>query len=79
MDLHSGYPFWAVKNGLLNLYPRLQNDLTCEVVVIGGGISGALIAHYLSEANIDTVVLEKREMRCIEAPNQPWFRISPKC
>ncbi len=62
MDLNSGYPFWAVKNGLLSTYPRLQNDLNCEVVVIGGGISGALIAHYLTEANIETVVLEKREI-----------------
>ncbi|KPL91927.1 NAD(P)/FAD-dependent oxidoreductase [Herpetosiphon geysericola] len=62
MDLNSGYPFWAVKSGLLSTYPRLENDLTCEVVVIGGGISGALIAHYLTEANIETVVLEKREI-----------------
>ena len=47
MDLKSGYPFWAIKNGLMHAFPPLQQDLRCEVVVVGGGITAALIADEL--------------------------------
>jgi glycine/D-amino acid oxidase-like deaminating enzyme len=62
MDLKSGYPFWPIKNGLLYTYPRLQQDLCCDVVVIGGGITGALLAYHFIEAGIATVVLDKRHI-----------------
>jgi len=62
MDLRSNYPFWLVKNGLPYVYPTLENDLTCDVAVIGGGITGALVAHALVEAGFATVVLDKREI-----------------
>lgn len=38
MDLKSGYPFWAVKNGLMHAYPPLEQDVRCDVAVIGAGI-----------------------------------------
>jgi hypothetical protein len=44
MDLKSGYPFWAIKNGLFAPFPPLDRDSRCDVVVLGAGISGALIA-----------------------------------
>jgi glycine/D-amino acid oxidase-like deaminating enzyme len=62
MDLKSGYPFWLVKNGLLYNYPPLRYDLRCTVAIIGGGITGALIAYHLVEAGIDTVLLDKRHI-----------------
>jgi glycerol-3-phosphate dehydrogenase len=62
MDLKSGYPYWLVKNGLLNTYPSLHQDITCDVAVIGGGITGALMAYHLVEAGVDTVVLDKANM-----------------
>ncbi|MFN2400257.1 MAG: NAD(P)/FAD-dependent oxidoreductase, partial [Gemmatimonadaceae bacterium] len=61
MDLKSGYPFWRVTNGLLGVYPSLQRDIECEIAVIGGGVTGALIAHHLVEAGLSTVLLDKRE------------------
>tara|TARA_R110002049_G_scaffold83587_4_gene212807 strand:- start:1566 stop:2786 length:1221 start_codon:yes stop_codon:yes gene_type:complete len=62
MDLKSGYPFWAVKNGLLKAYPPLARDHQCDVVVIGGGITGALIADELSRHGHYVVVLERRDI-----------------
>jgi len=55
-------PFSLIKNGLLYEYPKLNNDITAEIVVLGGGISGALIAYHLVEAGIDCVVLDSRSM-----------------
>jgi glycine/D-amino acid oxidase-like deaminating enzyme len=62
MDLKSGYPFWPLKNGLIQTYPPLTQDMACDVVVLGGGITGALAAHHLAEAGLDTVVLDKRDI-----------------
>ncbi|RUR33324.1 FAD-binding oxidoreductase [Vreelandella andesensis] len=62
MDLKSGYPFWAVKNGLLKAFPQLTRNHQSEVVVIGGGITGALIADELSRNDHHVVVLERRDV-----------------
>jgi len=62
MDLTSGYPFWPAKSGLLQVYPPLEGDTSCDVLVIGGGVTGALIAHHLVEAGVDTIVVEKRDV-----------------
>lgn len=62
MDLKSGYPFWAIKNGLMHAFPSLQKNLRCEIVVIGGGISGALIADELAAHGHEVVVVEERDV-----------------
>nr|MDQ3040196.1 FAD-binding oxidoreductase [Pseudomonadota bacterium] len=61
MDLKSGYPYWAIKNGLMHAFPQLRADLSCDVVVIGGGITGALIADELAIHGHDVVVLDQRD------------------
>lgn len=60
MDLHSGYPYSLVRHGLPFNYPKLESDLRTSVAVIGGGISGALMAHALVRAGIECVVLDAR-------------------
>ncbi|MEL1264137.1 FAD-dependent oxidoreductase [Pseudoxanthomonas putridarboris] len=62
MDLKSGYPYWAVKNGLMQAFPQLQEDRRCDVAVLGGGITGALIADELGKHGHDVVVLEQRDI-----------------
>lgn len=62
MDLKSGYPFWVVKNGLLHAYPRLQENLQCDVLVVGAGITGALISDHLVRAGMNVCVIESREV-----------------
>ena len=56
MKLTSSHPFWSVKNGLPANYPSLQRNVSCDVVVIGGGITGALVAVHLAEAGVKTLI-----------------------
>ena len=62
MNLKSGVPFWLIKNGLLYEYPTLDKDLQTDVVILGGGISGALAAYYLTEAGIECTVIDGRSI-----------------
>ena len=56
MDLKSGYPFWAVSSGLMQAFPRLASDHRCDVAVLGGGITGALIADELASHGFDVAI-----------------------
>ncbi len=60
MDLKSGMPYWLLKNGLPKEYPALSANLDTEVLVLGGGISGALCAYHFAKAGIGTVLIDKR-------------------
>lgn len=62
MDLKSNEPFWLVKNGIINTYPSLKEDVECEVLVIGGGITGSLIAHQMVKDGYDTILIDRREI-----------------
>lgn len=60
MDLKSGYPYWLIKNGLTDTYPGLRQNHKCEVLIIGGGISGALSAYHLCNAGFDVTIVDRR-------------------
>lgn len=60
MTLKAGYPFWLIKDGLPFTYPKLDHDIDTEVVIIGAGISGALVRYYLINAGIDCVTVDAR-------------------
>ncbi|MGZ5211895.1 MAG: NAD(P)/FAD-dependent oxidoreductase, partial [Kaistella sp.] len=62
MDLKSNEPFWLVKNGILESYPSLKTDEKCDVLIIGGGITGSLIAHQMVKDGYKTILIDKREI-----------------
>jgi glycine/D-amino acid oxidase-like deaminating enzyme len=62
MNVHSAEPFWLLKNGLMHAYPSLRHSLSCDVLIVGGGITGSLMAYALVQAGFDTVVIDKRNV-----------------
>ncbi len=60
MELTAGYPFWLIKDGLPFNYPELTEDCSCDVLVIGGGISGALTAYRLTQAGFSCLLVDSR-------------------
>ncbi len=60
MNLNSGLPFSLIKYGLPYNYPTLRNNITVDIAILGGGISGALMAHHLMEAGNECIVLDCR-------------------
>lgn len=60
MDLHSGLPYWIVKNELFNYYHPLKEDYKIDVAIIGSGITGTLVAHELCTAGIPCAIFDKR-------------------
>ncbi|HMG16431.1 MAG TPA: FAD-binding oxidoreductase [Saprospiraceae bacterium] len=60
MNLSAGYPYWLIKTGLPYTYPKLDKSVSSEVVIIGGGISGSLMAYYLAQEGIDSILVDSR-------------------
>lgn len=61
MNLHSGIPYWLVRNGLLGDYPALHESLLEQnIVIIGSGISGAFVAHELCSAGFHCTMIDRR-------------------
>lgn len=62
MELHSGLPYWIIKNPLFDYYNPLKEDLTTDIVIIGSGITGALMAHEVCRAGLKCCVIDKRSI-----------------
>jgi len=61
MDLHSGAPFWLVRNGLGISHAPLTRDERCDIAIIGAGVTGALVADALTELGKDVVLIDRRD------------------
>lgn len=62
MDLLSSRPFWPLRDGLPATFPPLTENATCDVAIVGAGISGALTAWHLAAAGFDVIVLDRRDV-----------------
>ncbi|KIL52957.1 NAD(P)/FAD-dependent oxidoreductase [Jeotgalibacillus campisalis] len=59
MKLHNGELFWPETVEKQIDYPPLNTEVTCDVLIIGGGMAGALCAEELSHTPFKTVLAEK--------------------
>lgn len=62
MDLRTSNPYWLLKSGLAFEYPSLSENKQTEYAIIGGGITGALIAWYLTQAGVKVILLDRRHI-----------------
>lgn len=62
MKLKSNEPFWLVKNGIKHSYPSLRADISTDLLIVGAGITGSLIAHRCIAMGYKTVLIDRREV-----------------
>ncbi|HSN48215.1 MAG TPA: FAD-dependent oxidoreductase [Flavobacterium sp.] len=62
MNLRSNEPYWLIKNAFDKSYPSLQKPIETEILVIGSGITGALIAWQLINEGKEVVLVDKRDV-----------------
>ncbi|KMY55861.1 FAD-dependent oxidoreductase [Bacillus sp. FJAT-27231] len=62
MNLQSGKYHWPTTFPDAPSYPSLEEDLHCDVLIVGGGSSAAQCAYYLADAGLDVVVVEKEKV-----------------
>lgn len=43
-------------------FPKLNGDITTDVLIIGGGITGILTAYFLKQNGVDCILAEKRKI-----------------
>ena len=61
MELRSGVSLWQGIEVPPVEMPTLDQDARCEVAVVGAGITGTLVAHYLLQEGVDTILFDKHE------------------
>jgi glycine/D-amino acid oxidase-like deaminating enzyme len=59
-----GHRYWAERTRAARrrTYPALRRDTTADVVVIGGGLTGATAAYVLASAGLDVVLVEAERL-----------------
>jgi glycine/D-amino acid oxidase-like deaminating enzyme len=59
MQLTNGNLYWQKKAKIEKIYPYLTKDKSCDVLVVGGGITGAITAYFLAKEGAKVIVVEK--------------------
>ena len=58
MEYVKGKPYFCFCEEKINQYKYLDSDARCDVLIIGGGIDGAILNFYLSQ-NFDVMLADK--------------------
>ena len=59
-DLRTGRPVWLERRLPAIATKKLTRAVSCDVLVVGAGISGAIISEALSDAGLDVVIADRR-------------------
>lgn len=59
MNITQGNIFWKDGMEIKYSYPYLKQDKSCDILVIGGGVSGAISAYYQAKQGYKVIIIEK--------------------
>lgn len=59
MNISQGNLFWNENVDIIKKYPYVSKDRLCDVLVIGGGITGALTAYMQAKQGAKVIVVDK--------------------
>ena len=62
LNLRTGKPVWLIPKPRIGRHEKLRKHIRSEVVVVGGGISGALIAHRLTDMGMQVTIVDSRKI-----------------
>ena len=62
MKLKSTETFWPLKNAMETSYPSLESNIKTPILIIGGGITGALTAYKLITEGKKVILVDKRDV-----------------
>ena len=62
MNLQSGKLYWSETVSTKPTYPKLEENINCDVLIIGAGSSGAQSAYMLKDSGLNVVVVDKRKV-----------------
>ena len=55
MRMTGDSPLWTKNIEVKTTYPPLSQDIKTDIVIVGGGTTGALTAHYFMKQGINCV------------------------
>lgn len=61
MEYVKGVPYFVAENEKIKAYPYLDADVSCEILIIGGGVDGAVANYFLSPL-YDVVLVESSRL-----------------
>ncbi|GAA6772733.1 FAD-dependent oxidoreductase [Flavobacterium sp. CGRL2] len=62
MKLSSTETYWPLKNAIKHSYPSIDSDINTDILIIGGGITGALTAYKLINEGKKIVLIDRRDV-----------------
>ncbi|MBO9586269.1 MAG: FAD-binding oxidoreductase [Flavobacterium sp.] len=62
MKLSSTKTYWPLKNAIKQSYPSIDSDIHTDILIIGGGITGALTAYKLLNEGKKIVLVDRRDV-----------------
>ncbi|MEM5658460.1 FAD-dependent oxidoreductase [Bacillus toyonensis] len=73
MKLMTGKLFWN-RGVSVPCYPTLENDMICDVLVVGSGEAGAHIAYSLAKIGMRVTLIEKEQLHVVaQLPIQVYY------
>lgn len=58
MEYVKGNPYFGQVNEKIKQYPYLDKNISCDLLIVGGGINGAIVNYFLSQ-KYDVVLVDK--------------------